>query len=299
MKTSDLLLTIIIILIFIALYFSNVLAVGLENIKKNWPIYRCNPIIIPFASMFGHDPGENFVYCVQNIQQAYMSHLLQPSNYHNNILGAISSDIINSIQQIRKFFSKIRNFIKDIIQSIIGVFLNILISIQRLTIQLKDLFAKQVGILVTLLNILQGSILSMDAAWAGPSGQVIRFLCFHPDTLVKKENGKLVRIKSLILGDILKNGQIIHGTMKLHNLDTHNNHVEKLYSLPHGENNAPILVSGSHLIFDKSINNFVFVKDFSDSVESAINSNELICLITSDHTIPLGNYIFHDWEDNH
>ena len=61
----------------------------------------------------------------------------------------------------------------------------------------------------------------------------------------------------------------------------------------------PILVSGTHLIFDKAINNFVFVKDYPNSIKSSINANDLVCLITSDHTIPLGNYIFHDWEDNH
>ena len=76
------------------------------------------------------------------------------------------------------------------------------------------------------------------------------------------------------------------------------NCIEKLYLIPNGENNSSILVTGSHLIFDKSKMKFIFVKDLSESKESDIKTDTLVCLITSDHTIPLGNYIFHDWEDN-
>ena len=299
MKTSDLLLTLIIILIFMVLYSINILGIGIKNIKDNWPLYRCNPMVIPFANFFDHDVGQNFAFCIQNMQQSFMGELLKPINYNNTVISGIGSDITGSVQAVRAMFNKIRNFVTSIVQKIMAVFLNLLIAIQRLTINIKDLFAKLVGILASLLYILSGAFLTINSVWRGPAGQIVRAICFHPDTLVKKENDKLIKIKNLHLGDVLKNGQIIHGTMQLHNLDAKNNYIEKLYSLPHGENNKPILVSGSHLIFDKSINNFVFVKDFPDSVESSINSDDLVCLITSDHTIPLGNYIFHDWEDNH
>ena len=73
---------------------------------------------------------------------------------------------------------------------------------------------------------------------------------------------------------------------------------QTLFVIPDGENKEDMIVSGSHLIFDNSINNFIKVKDSSISKKSHINSKTLICLITSDHTIDLGEYIFHDWEDN-
>ena len=52
MKSSDISLSIIIILIFILLYVFNILVVGIKNVKKNWPKYRCNPVVMPFASFF-------------------------------------------------------------------------------------------------------------------------------------------------------------------------------------------------------------------------------------------------------
>ena len=60
MKTSDLLNSIFIIAVFIGLYIANILAIGKKNIEKNWPIYRCSPLVMPFANMFGHDTMKNF-----------------------------------------------------------------------------------------------------------------------------------------------------------------------------------------------------------------------------------------------
>ena len=69
MKTSDLTLSILIVIIFIALYIFNIIVVGMKRIKDNWPVYRCQPLIMPFASIFGHETGKNFAFCIQNMQR--------------------------------------------------------------------------------------------------------------------------------------------------------------------------------------------------------------------------------------
>tara|TARA_Y100000389_G_scaffold186777_1_gene207504 strand:- start:3025 stop:3954 length:930 start_codon:yes stop_codon:yes gene_type:complete len=296
--SSDLFLSIFIILIFIGLYLINILGVGIKNIEKNWSLYRCNPLVIPFAGLFGKDIGTNFTYCIQNMQQSFMGELLQPIHYSMGVMGSIGNELTSALTAVRAFFNKIRTFITNIIQQVMGVFLNILISIQKLTIDMKDMFSKTLGIMATLLYILQGSLMTMNSFWAGPPGKLVRFLCFHPDTLVKTKNKKIVKMKKIKAGEILKNNQTVYATMNIHNLDDCGNFIEKLYSLPCGENKSPILVTGSHLIFDKSINNFIYVKDFPGATEVPEQTSNLVCLITSDHTIPLGDYIFHDWEDN-
>ena len=144
------------------------------------------------------------------MQQSYMGELLQPVNYTNNVIGTIGSEITDSVQAVRAFFNKIRNFVTSIIQEIMGVFLNLLIGIQRLTINIKDLFSKLVGLLAAMLYILSGSFMTINSAWKGPPGQIVRIICFHPDTLIKKKNSELIKMKNLKLGDILKNGQIVH-----------------------------------------------------------------------------------------
>jgi len=89
--------------------------------------------------------------------------------------------------------------------------------------------------------------------------------------------------------------------MKINNLDE-NNYIEKLYEINHGENKETILVTGSHLIYDPILQKFVHIKDYkSDKYKISLsdkNTEVLTCLITSDHIIPIGQHIFHDWEDN-
>ena len=85
MKSSDISLSIIIILIFILLYVFNILVVGIKNIKNNWPKYRCNPVVMPFASLFGQDPAQNFTYCIQTMQTNYMGYLTQPIHYNMSV----------------------------------------------------------------------------------------------------------------------------------------------------------------------------------------------------------------------
>ena len=98
--------------------------------------------MIPFASMFGKDVGTNFTFCIQNMQSTFMTDLMKPIHYAMSLIGDITSDATGAIQEVRNFFNKIRTYITSIIQSIMGVFLNILIQFQKITMNVKDLISK-------------------------------------------------------------------------------------------------------------------------------------------------------------
>jgi len=302
MKGTDILLTFLIILIFTILFSANILSVGIEKIKKEWPKYRCNPVVMPIANVFGEDTMKNFAFCVQNLQSTFMQDLLQPVHYAEKLMSSVTKEFTDAINSIRAFFNKIRNMIMNIIKEIMGVFLNLLIGFQHMIISIRDLFQKTIGTLTVFLYLMEGGIMAMKSGWEGPPGNMVRFMCFHPDTLVKLHDGTIKPISVIDPGDILKNSQTVHGSMKLHNLDASGNYIEKLYRFKgekdYNNNQTSTLVSGSHLIYDKTIQNFVNVKNHTDAKLTNIDTKTLICLITSDHTIPLGNYIFHDWEDN-
>ena len=181
MKTSDISQTIIILLIFILLYLFNIFSIGIKKIRNNWPKYRCNPMIMPFANIFGEDIMRNFTFCIQGMQKDYMKYLMQPLNYNFSILGQLGQNLSVNIQNIREFFNKLRNMITDSIKNIFGVFLNIIIEFQRIIINIKDLFAKLIGILATLLHTISGLIYTMESGWNGLPGQMVRALCFDPE----------------------------------------------------------------------------------------------------------------------
>lgn len=306
MKSGDIGLSLFIIFIFIILYLFNILAIGLKNVKDDWPKYRCNPIVMPFAGILapnGTSATQNFTYCIQNMQSNYMQHLLQPVNYNLGVLGDSTASIMSSVNAVRAFFNKLRNMIRDTIAGVFSVFLNIIIEFQRTIINIKDLFAKLVGILASLLFILDGSVKTMESAWSGPPGQIVRKvgkmkICFNPDTLLRLENGDYVEIKNIKLGDKLKNGSEVMGTMMLYNLDENKNRNENLYKISNGEKQQDIYVTGDHLIYVHEKSDFIHVKDHPEASETLVSSDYFCCLITSNHVISIGDRIFHDWEDN-
>ena len=61
----------------------------------------------------------------------FMGYLLEPVNYAMRIANTLAGELVGSINSIRKIISFIRNQIISIIQSVFGVFLNILIEFQK------------------------------------------------------------------------------------------------------------------------------------------------------------------------
>lgn len=298
MNTADIILAIIIFIIFALLFATNILAVGINNIKKNWPTYRCNPVIMPFAGMFGANVKDNFVYCIQNTQTNYMGYLLQPVNYTLSLTGNIGKELSSALDLVRGMFNFIRNMITSIIENVFGVFLNILIEFQKITIDIKDTIMKVAGVMTSLLYILDGSIKTMNSSWQGPPGQMVRGLCFHPDTLIKLENGEYKKICDIELGEILKDGGEVLGLMKLKNWDRNSGKQSELfYEIPKGEKEESIFITGKHIMWDSSRGLWIEAKDYKDAILSNKESKILYCLLTSTYVIPIGEHVFHDWDD--
>ena len=89
MKFVDIIKALLIVVIFGLLFFSSILTNGLQDIKDNWPKYRCSPTYMPFASYLGYDTMENFSYCVGNIQKDLMGFFLSPIQYILGSMGAV------------------------------------------------------------------------------------------------------------------------------------------------------------------------------------------------------------------
>jgi hypothetical protein len=303
MEASDLTLSIIVVIIYILLYLFNIFSVGIQRIKDNWPLYRCQPLVIPFASVFGHDTSKNFGFCIQNIQTNFLSELLKPMNLNLNILGNVTFGLTKNLQDARNFMSDFRFDIGDIFSNLFATLFNVMVEVQRMMITLKDLLGKFMGILITVLYVTDGAMLTMGSAWSGPPGKLVKFLCFHPETKLKTQNGEIYAMKDIPLNSILSNGTRVCSVMQISNLDDNGDLVEKMYAIKRvlkdeDNDDDAIIVSGSHLVFDTGVDDFVHVKDLSLAKTTDIHCPVLYCLITSDHTIPIGDWIFHDWEDN-
>jgi hypothetical protein len=276
-------------LLFVAYIGGTFYLSSLQDIKNNWPQYRCNPMYMPLSDNIEQD----FVYCIQTMQTNYMGYLLQPLTFLSNFNTNILSNVVTEINSVRAMFNKVRTFISSIVQSIFGVFLNLVIEFQKITIGIKDLIGKTIGIMVTIMYLIDGSLKTMQSTWNGPPGQMVQALgkCFHPFTNVCMQNGTIKYMKDIDLGEVLVDGSIVESVLKINN-------ERKLPFYEINDDKSNIYVTGSHLVYDKSCNKFIKVENYKRAVKSIVTYDWFSCLITNTHHIPIGREIFWDWEDH-
>jgi hypothetical protein len=229
-----------------------------NDIKNNWDKYKCNPYVIPFAGLY----EKNTEYNYRNCSKTAIVKIIDILYYPLQMLITIISKIFN-IQNIK---------MNDIMDQSKSILLNMN----------SQLFDKKEDIIERLKN---------------KDESVVEGLCFAPKTHIKLKNGEIKQMKDIQLGDELKNGSIVYGVMSLYNLKKDGLYISNMYCIPNGcDDENDIIVSGSHLL--KENNEFVYVKNHKHSILLPYNMAELYCLITDDHNICIGDYVFSDWEDN-
>jgi hypothetical protein len=281
--------------IYVTLFFiagSSILKMltSVADVKVNWPQYRCNPLYWVYSD----DLSGDFTFCVQQVLSNTIGNFLEPINYLVGALASVGTEFTTALNSIRELFSNIRNSITQIVQNIFAVFLNAIIQFQMMTISIKDMVGKLIGVVVTVMYFLDGSIKTMTSAWSGPPGQLVKAIgsCFHPKTNIRLKNGQIFAMEDVPLGAELEDGSKVFSVMKIANL---NNDI--LYKVEGGVNNEPIYVTGDHFIYDKATNKWIQVK-FSGASVSETTADYFSCLITTSRNIKIGNQLFWDWEDD-
>jgi hypothetical protein len=271
--------------ITIMVYFKSVL-----EIKENWPLYRCNP---PYW-VFSENISEDFTYCVQNTQMNMMGYLIQPFNYMIKSLSTAGSRISESVNKSRGMISSIRSFVSQIIENVFGVFLNMIVEFQKIIISIKDMVGKMIGIVITIMYVLDGSIKTMNSAWSGPPGQMVKAIgsCFDPKTKITLANGKQYNMENVPLGGELQDGGKIFAVLKIDNIKK-----EPLYKIK-GEG-QDIYVTGEHFVFDKTNKKWIQVQDYEKAqIQENVIQDYFSCLITTNRHIKIDDELFWDWEDD-
>ncbi len=284
MKASDLFLAAFIFLIFFILNIYLYVTVFFKNIKNNWPVYRCNPSVMPFAKYFGVDPLKNFTFCIQTIQTGFMNEFMQPVFYVVNVMNQAGKEMMLTIKDIKNFTNSFQGFVGLELGSLSGVFQKLQIALKKILIALIDTMARIGGILKVLINILKGSVLTARSTFR---------VCFHPDTLVSMKDGTKKRIEDITLGEKLQKGSNVIGTLRLKPESS-----DVYYRIKSKKLNDDIYVTGSHFIKEPGTNKFIPVEKYKEAEITNEQTDYMICLITSNHHIPIGEYTFWDWEDD-
>lgn len=318
----DVMASFLIFFVFGIIFLGLTLAAMAKDIEKNWPKYRCNPAIMPFASFLGKDAVANFTECVGEIQSGFMGFFLGPMMKALTSLATIGADLVNSLDSMRVMFNKLKDGLNAIFGDITKKIANLSVAFQLMLINIKDLFQKVAAVLINIMYVIHGATLTFQSVDSGPIGDFMRMFggdsgieqestglpeggiasnpdgetetleepeCFSKHTPIKLLDGSYRKISHLRKGDILTNGSRVNKVLKI--TGKRSNVFYKIYS--HDLNDF-IYVTRSHLIKDKKSGDFIFVKNYNESKVTDSWDKELYCLITSDNLIPVGEYIFWD-----
>ena len=300
MKLSDIGYSLFIVFIFSLIIIINLYIINFKNVINNWEEYRCNPLILPFAGLFGYDAKDNFTECIRSYQTHFIGDMMGSLFTFMDSMMETVSDMVGQMEYIRQTISSLASAAGNIFDRIINMFVGVLIQFQRITVGIKDTFGKMVGVTVNISYMVSTAVSTGRGIWKGPIGDAMKtvsdIVCFHPHTKIKMKNGNYKNINEINIGDMLWNNNEVIATMKIRG--NKNDPLNKFYRLYSKELKEYIYVTGYHKMMDCK-QNIIHVKDHIHSYPVSVekmSSDYLSCLVTKSHTIPIGEYTFMDWE---
>ena len=290
MKTEDVVYSLFIVIVFLVMYAYGISIMSTTTIRNNWDTYKCNPAYMPFSQQIkGVDPQENMAGCMKDMSGDAMQYVLEPVEASIDVINVLFDTITTTMSDLQDFASTLADGNSDMFSSVFDTFGGITDIFSSTTDKLLDAVYRTSSIASVLQYMSQGVTFT--------SLSLFNALCFHPDTLVTLQDGRQKFMKELVLGDIIENGSIVEGTLRLNNKDKRGRIKNTFYKIQDDVTNQSIYVTGEHLVLDKKTNRYLRVEHYHKAVKTDIGSEELVCLITSDHRIVLGNEVFWDWED--
>ena len=278
---------VILTIVFILILVWALVGTGLADLVNNWPKYRCNPLIMPFAGLFGYDSGENFKYCMKNIFTMNAGAVLAPvytvMSSFTDIVGTIS----NVANSFRYLIANLLHGMERLMSSFRDRFQFILFSIRMSFFKIMNLMGR---LNATFYSVIFMGLSAIQGVNNVANNDLIKFMmefCFSGNTQIELLDGSIKSISELKIGDQLKM------------IDGKSPSVTSLFKFDGKKtpmvNINGIKVSGQH-----------FVKNNGSWIESENHPNAvptesepiIYCLNTNTHTVSIGTHIFSDYDES-
>jgi hypothetical protein len=284
-------LAFILLLVCIALtcLFGLSTIINISHIKTDWANQRCNPAIMPFASYFGHDTGENFNFCMGKIFTSHAgSYMGSFTSIFSKFTGLLSG-IFDSINSLRNVIASLGGGINVVFQEFTDRITMFFFTLRVNAMRLKMMFGRLYAILFSIMYMGMSGITGMTSFTNTFLFSFLDTFCFPGDTLLSVKTGdtiKQVPIKEVKIGDVIVPG---------------NASVTATFSFY--AKGQPMVKLGSTVV---STNHYVMYQgraikagDHPHSIHLGgwDSDDHLYCLNTDTHIIPVGLLEFIDYDE--
>jgi hypothetical protein len=260
----------------VTLQFAN-----LRDIVANWSKYRCNPTVMPFAWVFGHDTAANFKECMTGQFQAQATTFVGPMYDILAGFAGLFSHIVTSINALRTIIASTVGTATSVFRTAASRIANVLVQLRLTFYHMQNLFGRLYSTFYAVIYMGISAIAAATTMADSTIGVFFDTFCFDPATPVLLEDGTAVAIDSVRIGDVLKGHAHVTGLLRFVPDYQRND----MYVFGHGGDSKTV-VSGNHVMYDSGGRKWKQVKDMADAQKTAWDGPYLVCLNTSTHTIP-------------
>jgi hypothetical protein len=259
-----------------------------KDIKENWPKHRCKITIMPFASLYGHDPQENFNFCMQSTLSQEAGPLFTPVFQIFGVLLSTISIIMNVMNSLRVSFATFMGGVNLMFQNFADRITQLTYRLRMSAAKTKSLMMRVYG---TFFAIIYAGVSGMRAANNFGNTFLFRFLdtfCFDPTTPVDIVTKGIIPIRDVEIGDVFAS--------------TKSRVTARFTFLGDGQPMVKLgqtVVSTNHFL--KHHGKWIRAEEHPDAIPQPVwaggKEAPLICFNTSDHQIPIVNHIFCDYDE--
>ena len=278
-----------IIIVFVAVFGANKLF-DIKNIKKNWATERCSPMIMTFASLFGHNAKDNFEFCMGKIFNVHSMPFLGSIGTIFSSFTDLLHMIFDSISSLRNIIASLGGGINVIFQEFTERISNFFFKLRVSAIHIKSLIGRMYAILFSVMYMGLSGITGMSSFTNTFLFSFLNTFCFPGETKINIVGKGDIPIKDIKIGDVISvstgtDNSIVTATFRFF---SKGQPMVKLGS---------VIVSTNHYVLYSG--HYIKAGEHPDAIHiGGWDSDEpLYCLNTSDNKIIIDGIEFLDYDE--
>lgn len=151
-----------------------------QIIMDDWDTYRCNPLVIPLAGLFGHDSSETMSQCMFMNFKATSNVMMNPFVNTFNVFSGTLGSASEAMKDMNFVLGSVRNTFASGFSGILGRIGNLSSAAQYLMVKMETLLQRLTAILVvamySLYSILQGlRVIKNDRSLLNAIDTILKF----------------------------------------------------------------------------------------------------------------------------
>lgn len=275
----------IFILIFVGI-FGLTSVFDVKKIKNNWANERCSPMIMPFASFFGHDTKENFEFCMGKVFNTHAAPVFGSIGVIFSHFTGLLQMIFNAVSSLRNIIASLGGGINVVFQEFTERISSFFFKLRLSAIHIKTLISRMYAILFSVMYMGMSGITGMTSFTNTFLFSFLDTFCFPENQEINIQGKGLVPIKEVKIGDVIEpSGSRVTATFKFYSRG------QPMVKL------GPVNVSTNHYVM--YLGKAIKAGDHPYAIKNGTweSDKPLYCLNTHDNKITIDGFQFLDYDE--